>query len=127
MLNELFLKIHTNIRIAPKFDNLKLQMLHLQYALHGPGYNNNGNETETSLDQYYVETTVSASFDTEIPFPRQNHINYLLAALNGLNSRFVGLDASKPWCFLYNDRLVYWILHALDLLGYTLTEELQSR
>jgi protein farnesyltransferase subunit beta len=39
------------------------------------------------------------------------HLQYLKGATSdGLSKWFVSLDASKPW-------IVYWILHALDLLG----------
>ena len=40
---------------------------------------------------------------------REKHIQYLRKGLAGLSGGFVALDASRPW-------LVYWIIHALDLL-----------
>ena len=41
---------------------------------------------------------------------REKHIQYLRKGLAGLSGGFVSLDASRPW-------LIYWIVHALDLLG----------
>ena len=40
---------------------------------------------------------------------REKHVQYLRKGLAGLSGGFVALDASRPW-------LVYWIIHALDLL-----------
>mmetsp|Transcript_2720 Transcript_2720/g.7117 ORF Transcript_2720/g.7117 Transcript_2720/m.7117 type:complete len:439 (-) Transcript_2720:283-1599(-) len=55
-----------------------------------------------------------------VPFDREKHIAYLLKGLEQLPSGFQALDASRPW-------LCYWIVHALDLLGHKLPEELASR
>jgi len=40
---------------------------------------------------------------------REKHVRYLIAALRGLSSGFVTLDASRPW-------ICYWVTHALHLL-----------
>lgn len=44
---------------------------------------------------------------------RKAHVSYLKKGLNGLGSWGAALDASKPW-------VLYWILHALDLLEVSL-------
>jgi len=41
---------------------------------------------------------------------RDGHIHYIRSGLRYLRSAFAGLDASRPW-------MVYWMLHALNLLG----------
>ncbi len=51
---------------------------------------------------------------------RDEHVMYLLSALEGLSPSFAGLDSSKPW-------LCYWIWHALDLLGEPVSQRLALR
>ncbi|KAJ3220833.1 hypothetical protein HK099_003989 [Clydaea vesicula] len=55
-------------------------------------------------------------------FFRKNHIGFLkkVVAHLPLSSGFISLDASKPW-------ILYWTVHALDLLSYPLSKELQNR
>uniref|UniRef100_M4BJD9 Protein farnesyltransferase subunit beta n=2 Tax=Hyaloperonospora arabidopsidis (strain Emoy2) TaxID=559515 RepID=M4BJD9_HYAAE len=47
---------------------------------------------------------------------REKHVAYLERGLTRLSSGFVSLDASRPW-------IIYWILHALDLLDALPVEE----
>ena len=66
-------------------------------------------------------TSILANDDNEIKLLKEQHISYLTDALNTqLPSGFVTLDSSKPW-------ILYWIGHALSLLGHTLNSETSSR
>jgi hypothetical protein len=51
---------------------------------------------------------------------RKEHVAYLLSGLEGLPAGYVSLDASRTW-------LVYWSVHALDLLGHELPEAMHVR
>ena len=60
------------------------------------------------LRQIGLLTQDERSFDIQLL--RNQHVSYLSRALqNPLSSSFVSLDASRPW-------IIYWTLHALDLL-----------
>lgn len=49
------------------------------------------------------------------------HAQYLSKTLDqSLSRHFVSLDASRPW-------IIYWILHALDLLNIQITESQKTR
>jgi protein farnesyltransferase subunit beta len=48
----------------------------------------------------------------QIRLLREKHIPYLMRGLEYLPSGFSSLDASRPW-------IIYWILHALELLDAT--------
>jgi len=50
-----------------------------------------------------------------ITLNKHAHIKFLRIGLKGLSSQAVGLDASQAW-------ICYWIFHALDLLGATLSK-----
>lgn len=45
----------------------------------------------------------------EVRLMREMHVAYIRKGMSGLSSGYVSLDASRPW-------LVYWMVHALDLL-----------
>ena len=47
-------------------------------------------------------------------------MRYLLGGLEGLPAGYVSLDSSRTW-------LVYWSVHALDLLGAPLPEDVKKR
>jgi protein farnesyltransferase subunit beta len=51
---------------------------------------------------------------------RAKHAEYLSRALSHLPSGFVSLDASRPW-------IIYWILHALELLDRLPSDDFLSR
>ncbi|POM67767.1 Prenyltransferase-like protein [Phytophthora palmivora] len=88
-------------------------------------FKTDGLVTRTSTDQEECESSCSLFFFPlpELPldqqlqlqqlgFPllmREKHIAYLKRGLTRLSSGFVALDASRPW-------IIYWILHALELL-----------
>ncbi|CAJ0762312.1 15701_t:CDS:2, partial [Entrophospora sp. SA101] len=84
-----------------------------------------GVATETSIAQSKTEASVyhiyKAAQETSllktIKLNREEHIDYVLKGLKGLEKYFVGLDASKPW-------LCYWMLHSLDLLGHKIDKNL---
>ncbi|KAJ3333362.1 hypothetical protein HDU76_008987 [Blyttiomyces sp. JEL0837] len=87
-------------------------------------YNDDAYPTETSETQKEVEESVRVLLEPyeiaekldAIDIERQKHIKYLREGLKGLKKGYVSLDASKPW-------LLYWMIHALDLLGESLTDE----
>lgn len=70
--------------------------------------------TITSNAQHEIEERVKYLYmDQDLPstaLTRQQHITYLVNGLEHLEESYMTLDASRPW-------LLYWILHALDLLG----------
>ncbi|KAG7166951.1 protein farnesyltransferase subunit beta-like [Homarus americanus] len=84
-----------------------------------------GVSTITSDEQVRVEKSVAAIFnyflntgnDAKEPvLHRERHIAYLKKGLKHLPEGFVSLDASRPW-------LVYWAVHALELLDVRLTND----
>ncbi|KAK8735797.1 hypothetical protein OTU49_005318 [Cherax quadricarinatus] len=88
-------------------------------------FNDEGYSTLTSDEQKRVEKSVGAIYnyflnsesDSKEPIlHRERHITYLKKGLKNLPEGFVSLDASRPW-------LVYWAVHALELLDVKLTNE----
>ena len=81
-----------------------------------------GFPTATSEEQKEVEMAVLRLFGQVINSPdfhpeksftlnKQIHIDFLkMALLEPLRPSFISLEASRPW-------IIYWVLHALDLLG----------
>lgn len=49
---------------------------------------------------------------------REALIRFLRRGIHNLSEGYTSLDASRPW-------LVYWIVHAMRLLGNELTEDLK--
>ncbi|KAF9145008.1 hypothetical protein BGX30_010667 [Mortierella sp. GBA39] len=96
------------------------------------GYNDDGIVTGTSDIQLKTEESIRRAFfpytqESPMPLPidrlelrKLRHVKYVLGAIDKPGSHLVALDASKPW-------LCYWILHALDLLGYRIPERLAVR
>lgn len=67
-------------------------------------------ETEEMVERFFKVYRLAPDHNFKtIKLARDFHIYYLLNGLKGLPSGFDSLDASKPW-------LVYWIVHALDML-----------
>ncbi|XP_071520028.1 protein farnesyltransferase subunit beta [Panulirus ornatus] len=84
-----------------------------------------GVPTVTSDDQVRVEESVAAMYNTYLfdkdgtskpILHRERHISYLKKGLRNLPEGFVSLDASRPW-------IVYWAVHALELLDVRLTDD----
>ena len=81
-----------------------------------------GFPTVTSEEQYEVEMDVLREFGKVLNSPdfeatrdivlnRESHIKFLKRGLaEPLHASYISLEASRPW-------IIYWILHALDLLG----------
>jgi len=83
-----------------------------------------GVPTLTSRDQLKAEQDVLGCFkaylakaektgepaEEGIGLNREQHCSWLQRGLRGLPTNFAGLDASRPW-------FVFWISHALELLG----------
>jgi len=69
-------------------------------------------KTVTELYEEFDETFAAdgGSAAEGVELKRSQHLSYLLKGLKGLSSGYACLDASRPW-------LVYWIVHAIDLLG----------
>ncbi|KAI8619934.1 terpenoid cyclases/protein prenyltransferase alpha-alpha toroid [Chytriomyces sp. MP71] len=97
------------------------------------GLNDDGVPTDTSTLQTETEDSIFALLSGSTAVPHQTnarnrrlvlsrtaHIRFLKGGLKGLSRNFVSLDASKPW-------ILFWILHALDLLGETLSDEDKDR
>jgi len=67
-------------------------------------------ETEELIERYFKVYRLAPDHNFKtIKLSKDFHVHYLLTGLRGLPSGFDSLDASKPW-------LVYWIVHALDML-----------
>merc|ERR1719265_2779278 len=81
-----------------------------------------GVDTTTSKDQQKTEVDVIGLFkqfliqnndkdsDDSIILDRHLHTAWLKKGLQNLSPSFAGLDASRPW-------FVFWISHALEMLG----------
>ncbi|RCH77606.1 hypothetical protein CU098_003177, partial [Rhizopus stolonifer] len=95
-------------------------------------FNDDHLPTDTSIDQKRTEESVLEKFVPYAPnnvrklslesieLNRDKHVAYLKKGLQGLGRWAAVLDASKPW-------LLYWILHALDLLEYTFDDAMKQR
>ncbi|KAJ3161798.1 hypothetical protein HDU86_006569 [Geranomyces michiganensis] len=93
------------------------------------GAPDDGFPTESSELQQEVEDSIApllgpyqnGSADLgSVKLDRDSHVKYVKKNFDSLPSYFVSLDASKPW-------LVYWTLHALDLLGSSIAPETAAR
>ncbi|KAE9108559.1 hypothetical protein PF010_g11859 [Phytophthora fragariae] len=72
---------------------------------------------ELSLDQQLQLQQLSfVNTELEPLLMREKHIAYLRRGLTRLSAGFVALDASRPW-------IIYWVLHALELLDALPEEE----
>ncbi|XP_076054899.1 farnesyl transferase beta subunit isoform X2 [Oratosquilla oratoria] len=101
----------------------------LKSNLQGERHVDCGVQTVSSDEQMKVEQSVSAMFnffmsrrsmDEKAPtLTRDRHTGYLKRGLKNLPEAFSCLDASRPW-------LVYWGLHALELLDEKLEAEEQK-
>ncbi|KAG4095708.1 terpenoid cyclases/Protein prenyltransferase [Neocallimastix lanati (nom. inval.)] len=102
-------------------------VLDLPFSLDDISFNDGGIKTESSIVQKEVENDVKPLFQPyhnmeenkinsdHITLNKHAHIKFLRIGLKGLSSQAVGLDASQAW-------ICYWIFHALDLLGATLSK-----
>ncbi|XP_042859073.1 protein farnesyltransferase subunit beta-like [Penaeus japonicus] len=98
----------------------------LQSDINEERYSDKGVPTVTSDEQIKVEKNIAAIFnyfrntievDSKEPLlHRERHIAYLKKGLKNLPEGFQCLDASRPW-------LVYWAVHALELLETKLNEQ----
>ncbi|KAK3870824.1 hypothetical protein Pcinc_024012 [Petrolisthes cinctipes] len=90
-------------------------------------FRDEGVSTVSSVDQARVETSVEDKYSSYLDMKdmdgqeqprlhRGRHIAYLKKGLASLSERFTSLDASRPW-------LVYWCVHALELLSVRLSKE----
>ncbi|KAI8593264.1 terpenoid cyclases/protein prenyltransferase alpha-alpha toroid [Geranomyces variabilis] len=93
------------------------------------GAADDGFPTESSELQQEVEDSIApllgpyqnGSADLGlVKLDRAAHVKYIQKNLFSLPSYFISLDASKPW-------LVYWALHALDLLGTPIPPDTAAR
>lgn len=81
-------------------------------------------KTMTILDQIRTENIVRKAYNEKLGQWKKdalklfkiNHISYLNENLMNLPTDFERLDASQSW-------LVYWIVHALRLLNFTLSDQ----
>ncbi|GAA99352.1 uncharacterized protein L969DRAFT_16657 [Mixia osmundae IAM 14324] len=93
-----------------------------------------GITTETSDAQRETEDAIQAQLAQYLPvsgqtavsdpakceLDRAKHTRFLTATLPGLPGAFIALDASRPW-------LLYWTLHALELMNVSLDPASASR
>lgn len=88
------------------------------------GVDDEGWGTATSEEQERTQREVGRLLGKGVmgplPLRREEHVTFLLSALEGLSPGYAALDSSKPW-------LCYWIAHALDLLAEPLPPRLLSR
>jgi len=75
-------------------------------------------ETETSDQQAETETILLKHLpltpDSPTPFNRDAHLQFLIRNLTqGLPSRYISQDASKPW-------LLFWTLQSFSVMGVAL-------
>ena len=66
--------------------------------------------------QYFVDNAEIL----KVQLDKEKHIKYCIKGLESLSSSYEGLDSSRPW-------LVYWTVHALDLLDYHFDTSLKSK
>ncbi|KAF9903819.1 hypothetical protein EC991_003267 [Linnemannia zychae] len=111
---------------------INMGVLHREEDLLTYGYKDDGIATDSSGIQLETEEGIRRVFfpytqESPMPLPiasielrKLRHVKYVLGALDNLASHWSALDASKPW-------LCYWILHALDLLGYKIPERIAVR
>ncbi|KAJ3379910.1 hypothetical protein HDU84_006321 [Entophlyctis sp. JEL0112] len=76
-------------------------------------------QTEEAVFSLLAEVQDPAS-TAKLRLSREAHVRFLRAALTRLGPNYVSLDASRPW-------ILYWTLHALDLLDYSPSESERSR
>lgn len=85
--------------------------------------------TETSFQQRQVEESVFlqrkkladlGSPDAKLQLYRDKHISWVLRSLEYLPESAQSLSAAQPW-------IAFWTLHALDLLGATIPEDVALR
>ncbi|KAI8833062.1 farnesyltransferase, CAAX box, beta [Chytriomyces cf. hyalinus JEL632] len=96
----------------------------------GIGWGLKDDNQTTSTSELQAETEESifallANHQTEessrsLFLTRTAHVRFLKSAFKGLGRGFVSLDASKPW-------ILFWIIHALDLLEEPLLTEERER
>ncbi|KAI8808627.1 terpenoid cyclases/protein prenyltransferase alpha-alpha toroid [Cladochytrium replicatum] len=95
------------------------------------GLPDDGIKTQTSQVQAETELSIAAirlshpNLDSRsgwenVKLNRAAHVRFVMRGLPGLSEGFTGLDASKPW-------LIYWMLHALELMSVELSEGDRSR
>lgn len=78
--------------------------------------NDQMNIEEIVDDDYYAERRALGKTAPPLVLDRERHVKYLRSGLKGLAESFRVLDASRPW-------LIYWITHALDLMGAPLSDD----
>eukprot|EP01080_Neovahlkampfia_damariscottae_P008431 gene8431-256_t len=69
---------------------------------------------------YYSYRSKQQQFFKSMQLLKNDHIRYIRQALDNLSMGYQSLDASRPW-------LIYWNVHALDLLGVELEEKMKKR
>lgn len=85
---------------------------------------NKNPETQTEKDQCRTEALVKKAYSEKLEkwgkaslrLFKIEHVNYLSKRLIDLPTSIEHLDAGQPW-------LAYWIVHALRLLCYQLTDQ----
>ncbi|KAK3814000.1 MAG: terpenoid cyclases/protein prenyltransferase alpha-alpha toroid [Benniella sp.] len=107
-------------------------VLHREHNITSYGYNDDKIPTDSSELQKKTESSIRQEFfkyTHESPMPRpyasielekMKHVKYLLKDIDELPAYWASLDAGKPW-------LIYWIFHALDLLGYKIPVQYAKR
>eukprot|EP01114_Cavostelium_apophysatum_P020546 TRINITY_DN6919_c0_g1_i1.p1 TRINITY_DN6919_c0_g1~~TRINITY_DN6919_c0_g1_i1.p1 ORF type:complete len:409 (+),score=40.52 TRINITY_DN6919_c0_g1_i1:70-1296(+) len=89
------------------------------------GYDDDGFSTQTSEVQLEVEELIAEIYNgsnvkDNLVLRRKDHEKWLRKGLRGVSAGYQGLDASRPW-------IVFWILHAMELLGMSLSDKDEER
>ncbi|KAG0212633.1 hypothetical protein BGX33_003448 [Mortierella sp. NVP41] len=120
------------LQVQFRFLLIDMGVLNREEDLQSYGYRDDGVVTESSELQLETEESIRRFFfpytqESPMPHPiaslelrKLRHVKYVLGGLDHLASYWTSLDSSKPW-------LCYWILHALDILGYRIPERLAIR
>lgn len=87
-------------------------------AFNGLWFDDEHHTSNTAQEQVDCERQCShfliKNKQQDLQLDKEAHINYIYSGLRTLPAGFVSLDASRPW-------IVYWCLHALILLGETVS------
>lgn len=74
-----------------------------------------------SINQNFFQSTLFFKSNlNSLELKREDHIKFLLEAMDELSTSYQSLDASRPW-------LCYWTIHALNLLNVELEEKVKDR
>jgi protein farnesyltransferase subunit beta len=77
-------------------------------------------QVENIVRTYYEGFQYQKHNEETIELSREKHIDFLLKGLEGLGEGYSSLDASRTW-------LVFWILHSLEILNFSIPNDIRKR